>query len=117
MSQTIYSGVDTWWLGFAGEVTDRNGAAITAVKIKLWDDEGWESSQIPGARAEVVQNYRSAFGGTMSWWEQHVPFSCHATKTFFVQVIQNDVGVSPVIKVEHSENCGQNLIVVNFKRR
>jgi hypothetical protein len=117
MSQTIYSGVDGWWLGFAGEVTDPNGAAITAVKIKLWDDEGWESLQIPGARADVVQNYRSAFGGTMSWWEQHAPFSCHATKTFFVQVIQNDVGVSPVIKVEHSENCAQNLIMVNFKRR
>jgi hypothetical protein len=117
MSQTIYEGVGGWWLGFAGEVTDPNGAAITTVHIKMWDGEGWESSQIHGARSDVVQNYRSAFGGTMSWWEQHAPFSCFADKTFYLQVIQNDVGVSPVVKVEHSEDCDHNLIIVNFKRR
>ena len=117
MSQTIYEGVGDWWLGFAGEVTDPNGAAITSVQIKLWDGEGWESSQIPGARTDVVSNYRLKFGGSTSWWEQHVPFSCQETKTFYIQVIQNGVGVSPVVKVEHSGECTQNLILVNFKRR
>jgi hypothetical protein len=117
MSQTIYEGVGTWWLGFAGEVTDPNGAAITSVQIKLWDGEGWESTQTPGARTDVVASYRVKFGGSTSWWEQHVPFSCYETKTFYLQVIQNGVGVSPVVKVEHSEDCAHNLILVNFKRR
>ena len=119
MSQTLYPGVgaENWWLGFAGEVTDPNGAAIISVQIKLWDGEGWESYQTPGARADVVQNYRSAFGGSMSWWEQHAPFSCAETKTFYLQVVQNGVGVSPVVKVENKENCDQNLVIVNFKRR
>lgn len=117
MAQTIYPGVGDWWLGFAGEVTDPNGAAITTVAVKVWDGEGWESSQIPGARADVVSNYRVNFGGSTAWWEQHAPFSCHATKTFYLQVIQGGVGASPVIKIEHDDNCDQNLIMVNFKRR
>lgn len=117
MSQTIYQGVGGWWLGFAGEVTDPNAAAITSVQIKVWDGEGWESLQTPGSRTDVVTNYRTAFGGSTSWWEQHVPFSCWATKTFYLQVIQNGVGASPIIKVEHSEDCEHNLIIVNFKRR
>ncbi len=117
MSQTIYAGVGDWWLGFAGEVTDPNGAAITTVQIRIWDGEDWESYQTPGARTDVVSNYRLKFGGSTSWWEQHVPFSCAATKTFYLQVVQGGVGASPVVKIEHSENCAQNLIMVNFKRR
>ena len=104
-------------MGFAGEVTDPNGAAITTVQIKLWDGEGWESFQVPGARTDVVSNYRVNFGGSTAWWEQHVPFSCHASKTFYLQVIANGRGVSPVVKVAHSEDCEHNLIMTNFKRR
>lgn len=117
MAQTIYEGVGGWWLGFAGEVTDANGAAITEVEIKIWDGEGWESAVIPGSRLDVVENYRSRLGGSMAWWEIFAPFSCWATKTFHLQVIKNGVGVSPIVKVEHSEDCGLNLIVVHFKRR
>ena len=117
MSQTIYKGVGDWWLGFAGEVTDPNGAAITSVQIKLWDGEGWESYQTPGARTDVVQNYRSTFGGSMSWWEQHVSTNCNLTGTFYLQVIQNGAGASPVVKIEHDGECSKNLIMVNFKRR
>lgn len=117
MTQTIYEGTDGWWMGLAGEVTDPNGAAITTVEIKVWDGEGWESSQVPGARTDVVSNYRVKFGGSTAWWEQFVPFSCYEPKTYYVQVIQNGVGVSPAVKVEHGEDCSQNLILINFKRR
>jgi hypothetical protein len=119
MAQTLYPGTEAgeWWLGFAGEVTDPNGAAITTVQIKTWDGEGWESFQVPGARTDVVSNYRVNFGGSTAWWEQWVPVNCTLTKTFYLQVIQNGVGLSPVVKIEHAGDCSQNLILVNFKRR
>jgi len=115
MSQRLYPEANTaeWWLGFAGEVTDPNGAAILTVQIKVWDGEGWEDSQATGTRLD----YRTQFGGGTSWWEQFVPSNCHLTKTYYLQVIQNGVGVSPVVKVEHDGNCSKNLIMVNFKRR
>jgi len=116
-AQDIYEGVGDWWLGFAGEVTDANSAAITSVQVKVWDGEGWESTQTPGARTDVVSNYRSKLGGSMAWWEQFVPFNCNLAKTFYLQVIQSGAGVSPVIKVEHAGVCSQGLILVNFKRR
>jgi len=116
-AQNIYPGVGGWWLGFAGEVTDANGAAITSVEVKVWDGEGWESAQIPGARTDVVSSYRAKLGGSMAWWEQFVPFNCNLTKTFYLQVIQSGAGVSPVIKIEHSGECSKALIIVNFKRR
>lgn len=112
-SQTLYEGVGGWWLGLAGEVTDPNGSSITSVQIKLWDGEGWESFQTPGSR----QDYRPKYGGGTSWWEQFVPFNCSLIKTFYLQVVQNGVGVSPVVKVEHGGDCSQNLIMINFKRR
>ena len=116
-SQIIYPNVSTWWLGLAGEVTDPNGAAITSVQIKIWDGEGWESYQTPGANGDVIRNYRSYFGGSTAWWEQFVPFNCKQTKTFHLQVIQDGKAVSSEVKVEHTGDCAKNLIIVNFKRR
>jgi hypothetical protein len=112
-SQTLYDGVGSWWLGFAGEVTDPRGASITDVRIKIWDGEGWEASAKPGAALD----YRAEFGGSTSWWEQFVPFNCTLTKTFHLQVIQADAVLSPAVKVEHGGSCKENLIIVNFKRR
>ena len=112
-SQTLYDGVENWWLGFAGEVTDPRGATVTDVRIKIWDGEGWEGTAKPGAALD----YRAEFGGSTSWWEQFVPFNCTLTKTFHLHVIQADAVLSPVVKVEHVGNCKENLIIVNFKRR
>jgi hypothetical protein len=117
ITQDIYEGVSDWWLGLAGEVTDANGAAITSVQVKIWDGEGWESTQTPGARTDVVSNYRASLGGSLAWWEQFTPFNCNLTKTFFVQVIRSGAGASPIVKIAHGGDCSKGLIVVNFKRR
>ncbi len=128
-AQKLYQGqsVSMWWTGLAGEVTDKAGKPVTNVIIKVWDDRGhvWQTN--PGDASAYTNAYTKAFGnrGTYAWWEQFVcqgspevvsPCSCQDSFPVHVQVIQNGVGVSPVIDLTTTGNCQKNLILVHFQK-
>jgi hypothetical protein len=113
---TIYPGVSGWWMGLAGEISDRAGNPVFDVQIKIWDGEGYVQIRRPNEWPETALKYQSAFGGSKAWWEQFLPINCIVRKTYHVQVLRDGVGVSPIVTVETMGDCSKGLIIINFQK-
>jgi hypothetical protein len=117
IKQQLYPEAADWWSGVAGEVTDRNGRAVTDVTIRIWDAEGhvWETQ--PGNAPEYGEEYGSVYSGrgTYAWWEQFLEISCQEGIKVNVQAISGNAK-SRVVTFNTTGTCDKNLVLIHFQK-
>lgn len=101
---------DCEWMGVAGQVNDLNGSPVTGILVRLG-----------GSLERLIQDQTTITGTARNYGESGYEFTLadhlvESQQTLWIQLVDQEyIPLSARVYFDTSADCGQSLVIINFK--